>query len=554
MGAAGQADFRRTARQIHDAFWTWYGAGPELRAPGRGGPCGEEMSAGLLRSTLWVSSMTGLSRCLGLVRDIVFARLFGAGGDMDAFIVAFRIPNFFRRLFAEGAFTQAFVPVLSWYRTRRSDAQVQALLDQVATSLGLVLLALTALGILLAPVLILVFAPGFDGEGMRRDTATQMLRITFPYLLFISLTALAAGVLNTWQQFAAPAFTPALLNITLILCALYLSPHMAQPIVALAWGVFLAGAVQLVFQLPFLLRIGKLPRFSLSRDRDGAWRVLRLMLPALFASSVVQINLLVDTLMASFLAAGSISWLYYSDRLMQFPLGVFGISLATVLLPRLAREHAAGDIRLFTRTMDWGLRWTALIAAPASLGLICLAEPLLVTFFRYQAFSQQDVIMAAGSLNAYCWGLCAFVLVKILAAGFFSRQAMGLPMRAALAAVCCNIIGNLLLIVPFAHVGLALSSSLAAWLHACLLYHFLRKDGKLVLQPGWRRFLLQVTVALGAMVIVLQILLALLGDWQGWSFQGRLAVLLGLVLAGKLSYCAALYFLGLRWRSLMARP
>lgn len=511
------------------------------------------MSAGLLRSTLWVSSMTGLSRILGLVRDIVFARLFGAGSGMDAFIVAFRIPNFFRRLFAEGAFTQAFVPVLSQYRAQRSDEQVQALLDQVATSLGLVLLVLTALGIVFAPVLILVFAPGFDSEGMRHDTASQMLRITFPYLLFISLTALAAGVLNTWQHFAVPAFTPALLNITLILCALYLSPQMAQPVVALAWGVFIAGVVQLAFQVPFLLRIGKLPRFSLHRDCSGASRVLRLMLPALFASSVMQINLLVDTLMASFLVAGSISWLYYSDRLMQFPLGVFGISLATVLLPQLAREYATGDTRRFTRTLDWGLRWVALIAAPASLGLICLAEPLLLTFFRYQAFSQHDVIMAAGSLNAYCWGLSAFVLVKILAAGFFSRQAMGLPMRAALAAVCCNVIGNLLLIVPFAHVGLALSSSLAAWFHAGLLYYFLRRDGNLILQPGWSRFLLQLTVALCTMVIVLQVLLALLGSWQGWSFWERLAMLLALVLAGKLSYCVALYLLGLRWQSLISR-
>lgn len=498
--------------------------------------------------------MTGLSRVLGLVRDIVLARLFGAGTGMDAFIVAFRIPNFFRRLFAEGAFTQAFVPVLAEYRAQRSDGEVQSLLDQVATSLSLILLGFTVLGILAAPVLIFVFAPGFGGDEAKQASAAGMLRITFPYLLFISLTALAAGILNTWQRFAVPAFTPVLLNLSLIACAIWLSPHTAQPVEALAWGVCMAGMLQLAFQFPFLRRLGKLPRLRLNRDRKGGVRVLRLLLPVLFASSIMQINLLVDTFMASFLETGSISWLYYSDRLVQFPLGVFGVSLATVILPSLAREHSSGQAERFAKTLDWGLRWVFLVAVPASVGLVWLAEPILVTLFRHQAFNHRDAIMAAGSLAAYAWGLTGFILVKILAAGFFSRQEMALPVKAATIAMVVNIVCNILLIFPLAHIGLALATSVSACVQAAILYYLLCRDQGLVLQAGWGRFLAQVSAATLVMSVLLWYLTAATGDWEALSAVRRVVLLALLVATGKLSYCAVLWVAGLRPRSMLLRP
>ena len=500
--------------------------------------------------------MVVVSRILGLLRDIVIARLFGAGSGLDAFLVAFRIPNFFRRLFAEGAFTQAFVPVLVEYRSGRSADETQTLLDQVAGTLSLFLLGVTAVGVLAAPVCIFIFAPGFAAEGARYDAAVAMLRITFPYLFFISLTALAAGVLNTWQRFAIPAVTPALLNISLIVCAVWWSPHMEDPIQALAWGVCLAGIVQLALQLPFLCRIGHLPRLVWPRGHQGVSRIWRLMLPALFAASVIQINLLVDTLMASFLETGSISWLYFSDRLMQFPLGVFGVSLATVILPQLARQHSTEHREDFINTLYWGLRWVVLIAVPASVGLVCLAEPILVSLFYSQAFSVYDIIMTAGSLSAYAWGLTGFILVKILTAGFFARQDMVVPMRAALVALCVNIIGNLLLIVPLAHIGLAFSSSLSACVHAALLYYLLCKDKRLVSSSSATRialgyFIARVVFAVCVMFMVLHYLVPEFAIWESWSVLLRVCILLGMVLVGVLSYLIALWGLGVRFRTLM---
>ncbi len=508
------------------------------------------MGLRLLGSTVTVGGMTSISRVLGLLRDIVIARLFGAGVGMDAFIVAFRIPNFCRRLFAEGAFLQAFVPVLAEYRERRSDAEVQALLDQTAASLGLILLLVTALGILLAPLLILVFAPGFASGDARYPLASGMLRITFPYILFISLTAFAAGILNTWQRFAIPALTPALLNISLIGCAILLAPRLAEPVTALAWGVLIAGVAQLLLQLPFLHRLGKLPRPRLHCDPVGLRRILRLLVPAIYGVSIVQINLLVDTLMASFLVQGSISWLYFSDRLMEFPLGVFGVALATVILPNLAREHAHDSHQGFVSMLAWGLRWVWLIALPASLGLILLAEPLLYSFFHYDRYSVHDVQMSARSLCAYALGLPAFILVKILAAGFFSRQQMGLPVRAATIAMFANILFNLLLIVPLAHAGLALATSLSGCLQAWLLFRMLRRQG-LVHVPveGWR-FFVRLLLATALMSGFLLGIGGLLQDWALWHALQRVGILLLLVVGGMLVYLCGLYLTGLRPRHL----
>ncbi|MEX0951199.1 MAG: murein biosynthesis integral membrane protein MurJ, partial [Gammaproteobacteria bacterium] len=341
--------------------------------------------------------------------------LFGAGMGTDAFFVAFRIPNFFRRLFAEGAFAQAFVPVLSEYKAKRTPAEIQALLDHTTAVLGLVLLAVTAVGILLAPLLILLFAPGFHGEAGKFDLAVGLLRITFPYLFFISLTALAGAILNSYRRFAIPAFTPVLLNLALISSAIWLAPHMQEPIQALAWGVFIAGIVQLLFQLPFIINLKLLPRPWRGRDRDGVKRIFILMLPVMFGVSVSQINVMIDTLMASFLVSGSITWLYYADRMMEFPLGVFGIALATVILPQLSDKHARGAQAEFSRTLDWGLRWILLITLPALAGLAVLAGPIMITLFQYDEFTSHDATMAAQALMAFALGLPGFVLIKVLA-------------------------------------------------------------------------------------------------------------------------------------------
>ena len=340
------------------------------------------MSKALLKSTGIVSAMTSLSRVSGFIRDMLYAQLFGAGAGTDAFFVAFRIPNFLRRLFAEGAFSQAFVPVFSEYQTQHQQAELRELVDQVTGTLGAILLLITALGVLAAPLLILLFAPGFSSDAGKYQLTVDMLRITFPYLLFISLTALAGGVLNSCGRFAIPAVTPVLLNLTMIAAALWLAPHMEKPVMGLAWGVFIAGVVQLGFQIPFLRQIKLLPRPRWGWASAGVQQVLKLMLPAVFGSSVAQVNLLIDTLLASFLVSGSVSWLYYSDRLVEFPLGIFGVALGTVILPKLSRHHASAETAHFSQTLDWALRWALLIGVPATVALVILAGPMLAALFQ----------------------------------------------------------------------------------------------------------------------------------------------------------------------------
>ncbi|MGH8313341.1 MAG: murein biosynthesis integral membrane protein MurJ, partial [Gammaproteobacteria bacterium] len=370
------------------------------------------MSRALFKATSLVGGMTFLSRILGFARDVVLARYFGAGAVMDAFFVAFKIPNFLRRTFGEGAFSLAFVPVISEYKTTREHDEVKELADRVAGSLGLVLLIVTVIGVIAAPVLVWIFAPGFSAHESKYELTVAMVRITFPYLLFISLTAFAGGILNTYGRFGVPAFTPVLLNIVLIAAAVWLAPHMHNPGMALAWGVFVAGVVQLAFQVPFLWRLKLLPRPRLSDGHEAVRRILKLMLPALFGSSVTQINLVVDTIIASFLATGSVSWLYYSDRLMEFPLGVFSIALSTVILPNLAQHFAAKSSAGFSATLDWALRLAVVVAIPAAVGLFFLAGPLLVTLFNYGHFNAYDSRMAEASVMAYAVGLVGFTLVK----------------------------------------------------------------------------------------------------------------------------------------------
>ncbi len=501
--------------------------------------------------------MTLLSRLLGFVRDVVIARIFGAGPLTDAFFVAFKIPNFLRRLFAEGAFSQAFVPVLSEYRTRRDHAEVRGLVEAVSGTLGLILLIVTAIGVISAPLLVMLFAPGFVGDAERQELTTAMLRLTFPYLLFISLTALAGGILNSYGRFAVPAFTPVLLNLSLIGAALWLAPRMAEPITALAWGVFIAGVAQLAFQLPFLARLKLLTRPRWAWRDSGVQRIIKLMLPAIFGSSVAQINLLFDTLIASFLVAGSVSWLYYADRLVEFPLGVFGIALATVLLPRLSREHATTDPRAFAASLDWGLRWVALIAVPATLGLLLLSGPMLATLFQYGEFGAGDVAMAQLALMAYAIGLTGFILVKVLAPGYFSRQDTRTPVRIAVIAMVANMGLNLLFVLPMVlldipgpHAGLALATSVAAVLNAALLWRGLRRDGVVQPGPGWGVLLLRIAVASAAMAALLGFATGDLAHWLALDALGRATRLLGWIVAAALVYFAVLTATGLQWRAL----
>lgn len=502
--------------------------------------------------------MTTISRIFGLVRDVILASLFGTGTGMDAFIVAFRIPNFLRRLFAEGGFSQAFVPILSEYKEQRSKAEVQALIDQTSATLGLALLTTTVIGVIIAPVVVSVFALGwvFDNQQDKFDLAVQMLRITFPYLFFISLTALAGGILNTYRKFAVPAFTPVLLNLSLIACAIWLAPEFPadKRVVALAWGVFIAGAVQLLFQLPFLMKLGVLPVPRFKRDSEGVRRIFKLLIPILFAVSITQINLLIDTMIASFLVTSSISWLYFSDRLMEFPLGVFGIALATVILPVLSTHYANDSQEDYIKTMDWALRWVFLIALPAAIGMAMLAQPMLTTIFQYREFSSYDVEMAGLSLMAYAIGLPAFILIKILASGFFSRQDTRTPVKIGVIAMLANIVLNLLLVGPLLHAGLALATSLSAYINAGLLYYYLKKRRHYQLQAGWGSYFLKLGIALIAMSLMLHQFVPDISNWFEWGVQTRVTQLVLWVVAGAAVYLLTLFLTGIRPREMIAHP
>ncbi|RLU00900.1 murein biosynthesis integral membrane protein MurJ [Ketobacter sp.] len=508
---------------------------------------------GLLRSTGIVSLFTMLSRVLGLARDVVVAHLFGAGGGADAFFVAFKIPNFFRRLFAEGAFSQAFVPVLSEYRAQREHAEVRLLVSYTMGSLGGVLFGVTLLCVVFAPVVTFLFAPGFYDLPDKFNLASDMLRLTFPYLMLISLTAMLGSVLNSYGRFAMPAFNPVLLNICMIFAAVVVSPLLEVPVMAMAWGVLVAGVLQLVFLFPFVRRIDLLamPRWGW-RD-PGVKRILTLMLPAMFGVSVAQINLLLDTILASFLVDGSVGWLYYSDRLMELPLGVFGIAIATVILPSLSRKHASQSAEAFSQTLDWAVRMVLLIGVPAALALVVLASPLLVTLFQYGEFSARDVERASLSLQAYGCGLVGFMLVKVLAPGYFARQDTKTPVKVGIKAMVANMVFNLALIVPLAHVGLALATTLSAAVNAGLLWRGLRREGVYQVQPGWWRFLLRLGVASALMVAVIMLLNKDLAQWLAWGWPQRTAHLALLVGAGAGAYFGVLLAAGMRLRDLRAR-
>lgn len=503
---------------------------------------------GLLRSSAITSSMTFVSRILGLVRDVVLARVFGPGDGADAFFLAFKIPNFLRRLFAEGAFNQAFVPVLSEYRSQRSLAQVQELINVVAGYLGTVLLVISALVVVAAPIVAYPIAYGFTSDPVKFQLFVDMLRITFPYLFLISMTAFAGSILNSYDRFAIPALTPALLNLSLIASALLLSPYFAQPEVALAWGVMIAGISQLLFQLPFLVRMQLMPRPSLKRGHEGVSRILRLMVPALFGVSVSQINLLLDTVIASLLVSGSVSWLYFSERLMDLPLGIFAVAIATVVLPSLSRRHAERSAHEFAALLDWALRLILLIAIPASLALVLLAQPMIITLFQNDNFDVNDVMQVTSSLQAYTVGLVAFMAIKVFAPGYYARQDTRTPVRIGIIAMAANMVLNILLVfvLDLAHTGLALATSLAAFLNAGLLLAGLIRAGVFSFQPGWTKFVLQMLLANALMSMFL---VWFAGDWQDWLDWGtgqRASMMATVCFGGMAVYALGLLVSGVR--------
>ncbi|MEZ5614038.1 MAG: murein biosynthesis integral membrane protein MurJ [Rhodocyclaceae bacterium] len=500
----------------------------------------------LLKALATVSSMTLLSRILGFVRDFVIARAFGAGAATDAFFVAFRLPNLLRRMFAEGAFSQAFVPILAEYKNRRGAEESKRLTDHVASLLFLALLAVTLLGIALTPVLIYLSAPGFAADAAKFELTVELTRITFPYILFISLVSLAGGILNTWSRFAVPAFTPVLLNLSFIAMALLAAPYFDPPVMALAWAVLLGGVLQLALQLPFLARIGMLPRFSLSLQDEGVRRIFKLMLPALLGVSVTQISLLINTIFASFLPSGSVSWLYYADRLMEFPAGLLGAALGTILLPSLSKSHADNDRGEFSALLDWGLRLTFLLTLPAALALALLAVPLLATLFNHGAFQAEDVLKTRDALMAYSVGLTGLILVKVLAPGFYARQNIRTPVKIALFTLAATQAMNAAFIVPLAHAGLALSIGLAACLNAALLWHGLRRRGDYVPQPGWGPFGLKLAAALAVMGTMLWFGMGSEASWIGAPPLDRVVRLAALVAGGGAAYFATLWLLGFR--------
>ena len=512
------------------------------------------MSHKLLKNTAIVGGMTLVSRVLGLARDIVLAR-FGATAGMDAFFVAFKIPNFLRRLFAEGAFAQAFVPVLAEYKERRSPEAVQELISRVAGTLLGILSLVAVVGVLASPVLITVFAPGFlYREGAQFDLATGMLRMTFPYILFVSLVAFAAGVLNTFGRFAVASFAPVWLNIVLISAALLVAPRLAQGEMALAGAVFIAGIVQLLFLLPSLRRIRCLPRPRWGIRDSGVRRIMKLMVPGIIGSSAAQINLLVDTMLASFLVTGSVTWLFYSDRLMEFPLGVFAIALSTVILPSLSRSHANGADEEFSATLDWGLRGILLIGIPSAVGLIVLARPILATLFQHGDFTAADVDMAGLSLMAYAIGLPGFMLIKVLAPAFYSRKDPRTPVRIAIIALGVTLVLNLSFVlgmlrlgIPGAHAGLALATSLGAWVNAGLLFRHLYREGIYRPVPGWPRYALQVLFAVAVLTGILLAGVPGVDDWLARDAMGRVLWLLLWVAAGIAAYFMVLRLSGVRF-------
>lgn len=509
------------------------------------------MSKSLFKSTSVVASMTMISRILGFIRDMVTAQIFGAGAAFDAFSVAFRIPNLLRRLFAEGSFAQAFVPVLSEYQKKQSKEEVKRFINAISGTLGFILLCVTVVGVVFAPLIVKLFAPGFSTDGERFDLAVTMLRVTFPYLFLISMTAFSGAVLNTYSRFWVAAFTPVFLNICMISAAIWLSPRMHIPIVGLAWGVFIGGVVQWVFQWPFLKKMNLLPRPRVSFKDAGVTKVLKLMVPAIFGVSVSQINLLLDSVFASILVVGSVSWLYYSDRLMEFPLGVIGVAISTVILPHLSRHHASNSDRDFSLTLDWALRCVLIVGLPAAVVFAVISGPLLSTLFQHGRFDGHSVIMASQSLTMFAIGIAPFMLVKILASGFYAKQDMRTPVKIGIMAMISNMVFNVILIWPLKHAGIALATSLSAILNAGFLFYYLNVRKLYQPREGWMYFSLRLLFANAILAIWLWYGAGELQEWIMQTTVWRCEHLAILLLSSVAIYFVGLWISGVRPRDVM---
>ncbi len=507
----------------------------------------------LWRSTVIVSAMTMLSRVLGLVRDVVLLNVFGAGKDFDTFVVAFRIPNFFRRLFAEGAFSQAFIPVLTEYKTNRTHAEVQILISRVFGCLATFMTTLTMIAIIAAPVIMYIYAPGFHGDEAKFALATDMFRLTIPYLLFMSLTAFASSILNSYGSFSTPAFAPVLLNIAMIAGALWLTPFMAEPIMALGWAVVIAGILQLAIQIPELWRKNLLIPPKVDFKHEGVDRIMKLMLPALFGVSVTQINLLLNTVWASFMQDGSVSWLYSAERMTELPLGLIGVAIGTVILPSLSTQHTEKNPEKFRGMMDWAAKVIVLVGLPASIALFMLSTPIIQALFERGQFTFEDTQMTALALQCMSGGVIAFMLIKVFAPGFYAQQDTRTPVRVGLMAVAANAILNVIFIGFFKlihweaeHMALALASTGSAMVNAGLLYFYLHQRNIFRFGAHWKKIFLQFMFANVVMIAALAYALSWYnGDVSQWM---RVLEVLILCVVGVVAYLAALVAAGFRPR------
>lgn len=499
------------------------------------------MTKSLSRTTLNIAVMTFISRILGFIRDIIIANYFGASASFDAFLVAFKIPNFFRRLFAEGAFSQAFIPILNTYKVNKSREKIKIFLNNIA---GVLLFSLTffcGTGMLLAFFIVQLFAPGFSENHQILSLATQLLRITFPYLLLISFTSLYAGILNSYNNFIIPAITPALLNISMIGSCLLFSAYFKQPIYVLAWGVLLGGIVQFIFQMPFLYKLKLLPFPQFFGDNLGVKNVLKKMLPAIFGVSVMQINILIDTIFASFLVHGSLSWLYYSDRLIQLPLGIFGVALSTVILPKLSYQYAQNNNLVTEKTINWSLKFLSTITIPAVIGLIVLAKPIILTLFHHGKFTLYDVLQSKYALIAYAIGLWFFITNKVLTAIFYARQNFSIPVRNATISVICNIILSLILIQFLHHVGLALALSISSMINTILLLRWLMKNKIYTKYKKLINYSKKLIYINAILLIIINIINPSYNTWINFSSIQRYLVLISLIIFIVMLYLLLLY-------------
>ena len=503
------------------------------------------MSNKLLRPLAVIGNLTFISRILGYIRDVLIATIFGAGISTDAFFIAFKIPNFFRRIFAEGAMSQAFIPVLA--ESRRNDEKSAGdLIRAVSGALSVTVFGVVLLGVLSAPLIVYVFAPGFVATPEKAALTADLLRVMFPYLGLISICALTWGVMNSYNKFATPALCAVLFNVVLISAILFMTDYFERPIMALAVAVPLGGLMQLMFSVWGINRLGFSLRPQFNWNHPGVTKILHLMAPAALAASIVQVNLMIDLAIASFLETGSISWLYYSNRLVEFPLGVFGVALATVLLPNLSTSAAEDDVRKFSSTIDWALRWAAMIGLPAAAGLIILSDEMILTLFGYGAITERDVLMSSNSLSAYSMGLFAFIMIKIFGPGYYARQDMRTPVKFGLVAIGINLIFNLVLVAPLGHTGLALATAIAANANALMLWYGLRKKNIYIPTEDWLLFVIRIFIAIMGMMGFLFYVASPLSSWMDWSFGARFYHLLSFILGSGCVYFTVLLLVGMR--------